>query len=116
MLIAPWHRCPVTHGAGLGVLAPKRLRIEARTMGIEPAAALSRVTAEAIALRMAGDAALEVLPRGLAVVQQEELLGIMVTGIQWSLGGQARVDMTLGAELTGVVAVAAAGLPGVHRV
>src|SRR5688572_10398971 len=68
---------------------------------------------ETIAFRVAGDAALQVLARGLAVIQQEELLGIMIPCIQWSLRGQPGFDMTVGAELTGVVAVAAAGLSSV---
>jgi hypothetical protein len=37
---------------------------------------------ETIALSMAGDAALQVLPRCLAMIQQEKLLGIVVACIQ----------------------------------
>ena len=103
----------MTHGAGLRVLAPQRPRVEAGAVGVKPPAAYHRMAGETIAFRVAGDAALQVLARGLAVIQQEELLGIVIPCIQWSLRGQSGVDMTVGAELTGVVAVAAAGLPGV---
>ena len=85
MLIALWNRRTVTYGAGLRVLAPQRLRIEAGAMGIEPPAAYHRMAGETISLRMAGDAALQILPRRLAMIQQEILLGIVVAPIQLPL-------------------------------
>jgi hypothetical protein len=82
LLIALWNRRTVTYGAGLRVLAPQRLRIEARAMGVEPPATYHRVAGKTIALSMAGDAALQILPRCLAMIQQEKLLGIVVARIQ----------------------------------
>ena len=75
----------MTYGAGLRVLAPQRLRIEAGAVGVEPPAAYHRMAGETISLSMAGHAALQVLPRCLAMIQREILLGIVVAAIQRSL-------------------------------
>jgi hypothetical protein len=71
----------VTGGTHLRVLPPERRRIEARTMRVEPAASQRRVAGETVTLGMAGDAALEVLSRRLAVAQQERPLGVVVSCI-----------------------------------
>jgi len=49
------------------------------------------------------------------VVQQEVLLGIVVAAIQSPLGAEARVHVTVGAELASVVAITAIGLASVRR-
>lgn len=77
----------MTYGAGLRVLAPQRLRIEAGAVGVEPPSAYHRMASETIALSMAGDAALQILPRCLAMIQREKLFGIVVAPIQRSLSG-----------------------------
>jgi hypothetical protein len=105
----------VTRGTHLRVLPPERCRIEARTMGVEPAASHRRVTGETVTLGMAGDAALEVLSRRLAVAQQERPLGIVVSRVERPFRGEPGVHVTVGAKLTRVVAIATAGLPGICR-
>ena len=72
------------------------------------------MTGEAVALGMAGHAALQVLPRRLAMTQQEGLLGIMVAGVQLTSSTKARLHMTVSAELAGVVTVAAVCFPRVR--
>jgi hypothetical protein len=84
-------------------------------MGIEPAAAQGRVAGKAIALGVTRRAALQVLSRRLSVTHKEELLGIVISGVELALGAQSRLHMAVGAELGGIVAVAAAGFPGVRR-
>ena len=75
----------MTYGTRLRVLAPQGLRIEAGPVWVEPPAANHRMTGETIPLGMASDAALQVLPRRLAMIQGEELLRIVVAAIQRSL-------------------------------
>ena len=84
-LIALWNFRTVTYSARLRVLAPERLRIEAGPVRVEPPAAYHRMTGETIPLGMAGDAALQILPRRLAMIQGEELLRIVVAPIERSL-------------------------------
>jgi len=72
----------VTYGARLRVLPPERLRIEPGAVRVEPPAAYHRMTGETIPLGMACDAALQVLPRRLSMIQGEELLRIVVAPIQ----------------------------------
>ena len=79
---------PVARRAHRGVLAAEGLRVEARTVRVEPAAALGGVAAETVPLRMTGDAALQVLASRLTVVQEKLRLGIVVSrssqAIPWS--------------------------------
>jgi hypothetical protein len=64
----------VTRRTHLRVLPPERRGIESGTVRIEPSSPLSRVTGETVPLGMAGDAALEILSRRLAVAQQDDRL------------------------------------------
>lgn len=105
----------VTRRTHLRVLPPERRRIEPRTMGVEPPPAQSRVAGETVTLGMAGDAALEILSRRLAVAQQERPLGIVVSRVERPFRREPGVHMTVGAKLTRVVAIAAARLPGICR-
>jgi hypothetical protein len=82
-------------------------------MGVEPPAAQGGVAGEAVAFGVAGNAALQVLPSGLSVPKQERSLGVMIACVEPTSSGEPRADMAGGAELTGVVAIAATGLPGV---
>jgi hypothetical protein len=80
--------CPVAGGAHRRVLAAQRSWIEAGAVRVESPAAGSRVAGEAVALRMAGDTALQILACRLTVIQQEGLLGVGDTrGLQ---AGRAR--------------------------
>jgi hypothetical protein len=57
---------------------------------------------------MARHAALQILPRRLTVIEQEELLGIMIPGAAQPAGrDQAGVQVAVGAELSLVVAITA---------
>ena len=105
----------VTRGTHLRVLPPERRRIETRTVGVEPAASQRRVAGETVTLGMAGDAALEILSRRLAVAQQERPLSIVVSRVERPFRGEPGVHVTVGAKLTRVVAIATAGLPGICR-
>ena len=58
-------------GAHLRIPAPHPLRVEARPVGVEAAATLRGVAGEAVPLGVAGDAGLEVLPCGHAVIEAE---------------------------------------------
>ena len=64
---------------------------------------------------MAGHTALEILSRRLAVAQQERPLGIVVSRVERPLCGEPGVHVTVGAKLARIVAIAAAGLPGICR-
>lgn len=77
-------------------------------MGIESSPSLGRVAGQTVSLGMTGDAAFQILPSRLAVVQGEVLLCIVITAIQRSLSAQPRVDMAIGAELARVVAASSA--------
>ncbi|HZA98112.1 MAG TPA: hypothetical protein VE399_05000, partial [Gemmatimonadales bacterium] len=68
---------------------------------------------EAVAFGVAGDAALEILPRSLAVTQEERPLSIVVASVQLPPGAEAAPHVTISAELALVVAVSAGGLAGV---
>ncbi|MDQ3207366.1 MAG: hypothetical protein M3Q37_02060 [Gemmatimonadota bacterium] len=73
------------------------------------------MAAEAVALRVAGDTALEILPRRLAVAQDEPLLGIVESRIEPPSRGEPGAHVTVGAKLPGVVAITAARLPAICR-
>lgn len=68
----------------LWVAPPEPLGIEARPVGVEVPAAYDRcrMTTGAVALRVTGDATLEILPRRLSVAGEEEPLGIMVPRVE----------------------------------
>ena len=105
----------MTCSAGLGVFPLECGRIEPGTVGIEPPPALRRVTGETVPLGVAGNAALEALPRGLAVIEDEGLLRIMKADASepaWC--DQSRVHMAVGAELSLVVAFIARAFPTVR--
>ena len=70
---------------------------------------------ETVPLGMAGDTALEILSRRLAVAQEERTLGIVVSRVERSVRGEPGAYVTVGAELAGIVAIAAARLPGICR-
>jgi hypothetical protein len=105
----------VTRRTHLRVLPPEGCRIEAWTMGVEPAASQRRVAGETVPLGVARHAALEVLSRRLTVAQEERALGVVVSRAERSFGGEPRAHVTVGAELAGIVAIAAARLTGVCR-
>ncbi len=76
------------------------------------------MAAHAIGLGVAGDAALQALSRSLPVPGREEPLCVMVAGIERQVyRGESRADVAGGAELLGIVAVAAGrgALIGLHR-
>ena len=108
-------------GAHLRVAPAQALGVEAGPVRAEVAAALRgrRVAAHAVRHGVAGDAALEALPRRLPMAGGEEPLRVMVTGIERHVhGGEPRAYVAAGAELLGIVAVAAGGgaLIGLRRV
>ena len=115
VLGTPGNQRAVAGRAHLRVLPPERRRIETRTVGVEPAASQRRVAGETVTLGMAGDAALEILSRRLAVAQQERPLSIVVSRVERPFRGEPGVHVTVGAKLTRVVAIATAGLPGICR-
>jgi hypothetical protein len=84
-------------------------------MGIEASAAQGGVAGETVALGVAGHAALQVLSGGLAVTENEGSFSVVIPCVQGSSSRESGLDMAVGAELTGVVAIAAAGLPGIGR-
>ena len=100
---------------GLGVLSPERFWIEPGTVGINPPSPGRGVTGEAVSLGMTRHTALQVLPSGLAVPQGEGAFGVVKPGVQRASTREAGLDVAVGAELTGVVAIATAGLPGIGR-
>ena len=102
-------------GAGLRVLPLQRRRIESRTVRIEPPPPLSRVAGKTVPLGVAGDAALEILSRRLAVAQQEQSLGIVVARVERSSRGEPGAHVAVSAKLARIVAIAAARLPGICR-
>ena len=102
-------------GARLGVLPPERSGIETRTVGIEAPTPQRRVAGETVPLGMAGDAVLEILSRRLAVAQEERPLGIVVASVERSLRREPGAEVTVGAKLACVVAIAAARLTGIGR-
>jgi len=79
----------VAGGTHLGVLALEPVGIEAGAVWIEAAATLGGMAGEAISFRVATDAGLEALPRGLAVTGQEELLAVVKPGAERALGYQS---------------------------
>ena len=98
------------------VLAPQRSGIEAGTVRVESPAAHGRVAGQAVALGMAGDAALQILACRLTVIEQEGLLGVVIAAVSKLAGrDEAGVHVAVGAELPLVVAVAAGALPAVGR-
>jgi len=106
----------VTGGAHRWVLAAQRSRIEAGTVRVESPAADSRVAGQAVALGMAGDAALQILACRLTVIEQEGLLGVVIAPVSKPGGrDEAGVQVAVGAELPLVVAVAAGALTAVGR-
>jgi len=99
-------------GAGLGVLPPECSGIEARTVRIEAPASQRRVAGKTVSLGMAGDAAFQVLARGLSMIEEEGLLRIMKADApEPAGGGESRADMAVGAELGLVVALTARAFP-----
>ena len=110
------NRRPVAGGAHRRVLAPQRSRIEAGTVRVESPAAHGRVAGQAVALGVAGDAALQILACRLTVIEQEGLLGVVIAAVSKLAGrDEAGVQVAVGAELPLVVAVAAGALPAVGR-
>lgn len=105
----------MTHRTHLGVLLLESITIESRPVRIEPASALRRMASETVSLDVATDTGFEALPGGLAVAQEEELLRVVVAGLQGSSSDQSGLFMTAGAELGGTVAIGAGGLPSVGR-
>ena len=82
-------------------------------LGVEP------VAAHVVGFGMAGDAALETLPRRLAVPRDERALRVMIAGIERQVDrGEPHIRVAARAELAGIVAVAARRLPlvGLHGV
>lgn len=109
------NRGTVAGGTHLRVLASQRGRIEAWPVGIETPATLCRVAGKAVALRMAGNAALQILAGGLSMTQEEDSLGIVITAVELPLSAEPALDVAVGAELARVVAVTAGGLSRVGR-
>jgi hypothetical protein len=67
----------MTGGAHLGIPAPEPIRIEPRAVRIEAATALSGVAGQTIPLGVTGNAGLDVLARGNAVIEGEAAVGVM---------------------------------------
>ena len=78
----------VAGAAHLRVAFAEPLGIEPRPVRIEvpPPLHSRRVTGHAIPLGVAGDTALQALPRGRPVPEQEAALGIVVAGLQHAPG------------------------------
>lgn len=102
-------------GAHLRVLPLETSAVEPRPVRIEATAAPSRVTGEAIALGVAADAGFQALPRRLAMADEEELLGVVEARAKGSLGHQAGLLVTGGAEPGRAVAVRARGFSRIRR-
>ena len=73
------------------------------------------MTGETIPLGMAGNAAFQVLAGSLAVIQEEELFGVVIAAAERGAGRHAGLQVTVGAELSGIVAIGAASFAGVSR-
>lgn len=105
----------MTRCACLRVLPPERSRIEPRAVGIEAPTPQRGMAGEAVSLRMARDAAFQVLACGLSVIEEKSLLCIMKAAAPKQAGrDQSGADMAIGAELGLVVAVVARGFPTVR--
>lgn len=100
----------MTRATHLRVLFPQSRGVEVRAMRIEAPASQRRMALQTIALGVAGDTTLEVLPSRLAVSQGEKLLGVVVAGLERARGHHPCVSVTTGTELPGVVAIGALGL------
>src|SRR5688572_5265100 len=114
-------RRAVARGTHLRVPPAQALGVEPRAVRPQVAPALRgrRVTAHAVGLRMARDAALEALARRLSMPGREEPLRVMVTGVERHVHRREAGTRVAGrAELRGVVAVTAGGgaLVRLHRV
>jgi hypothetical protein len=79
--------------------------------GLNLLAALGRVTRQAVPLGVAGDAGLDVLPCGSAVIEEEDTAGVMVSLLQIAGRHQARLLMAGDTECGLIVALSALGLP-----
>ena len=104
----------VTRHAQPRVLALESLRVESRAVGVEAAPPGGRVTGEAIALGVAGDAALQALARRLAVPQREGLLGVVEASLQPRRGHDTGLPMAILTERLGVVAIRAGALASIR--
>ena len=90
------------------VLAAEGLRVEARTVGVEPSAALRGVAGQTVPLGVTRNAALQILAGRLTMVQKKFRLGIVVSGTPQAVPrAETGVEMTVGAELRLVVTVGA---------
>jgi hypothetical protein len=102
-------------GTRLGVLPPERAGIETGAVRVEASSPQRRMAGETISLGMAGNTALQVLPSGLPVIQEEGLLRIMKPDAPKPTGrDQSRADMAVGAELGLVVALITRAFPTVR--
>src|ERR687892_2531581 len=105
----------VTRGAHLGILAPQPLRVEARSVGVEPAPAQGRVARETVALHVARGAALQALPRGLAVRRPEEPAHVVIARPERAGALESGGCVAGRAEGARAVAVAAPAFARVRR-
>src|SRR5690606_6671272 len=101
-----------------GVPARGAVRVEAGPVRIDAAPADLGVALHAVPLDVAGRTALEVLTRGLRVLEQPERLRVVVPGLERAARAAAGLDVAGAAERLGVVAgravqVAAIRLGGV---
>ena len=98
----------MTYRAHLRILAPQPLGIEPGAVRIEAAAAERRMTREAVALGVAGGAALQTLPGGLPVPGNERSARIVIAGAQRAVAHQAGRGMARLTKTAGVVTIGAA--------
>src|ERR1043166_9306582 len=105
----------MTRDAQLGVLAQHPLGVESGAVRIEAASLHHRVAGEAVALDVTGDAALQPLPRRLAVSQEELPVAVVIAprAEQGTPGREPRLHVAALAELPGVVAIGAGARAGI---
>ena len=108
-------RRPVARGTRFRILAPHPIRVEPRSVGVEPPSAERRVAGEAVALGVARDAGLEALARRLPVTDEEELLRVVITRPHHTCRHEASLGVARRAETADAVTIAARGLAPIRR-
>lgn len=101
-------------GTRFRILAFEALRVEARSMGVETAAALGRVTGQTVPLCVTTHAGFQVLSCGLTVTKEKQVLGIVKPRAEPFLRGESGLFMTRRAEGRAAVAIVARVLPVVR--
>ena len=99
--------------AHLWVVAAEPVGVEAGPVRIEPATTERRVTSEAVALGMAGNAALQALARRLPMGENEAGVPVVEASAKRALGREPCLLVAVCAECARVMALGARGLTGV---